>query len=80
MPRLSENERNRPIGMLIGGLNQTKHCSNVWLQCIDSNAPRTTRPPNRERKRPSEARTTTSACHHSTSGPADDGESYTGQD
>ena len=37
MSRLSENERNRPLGMLIGGLNQTKHCGNVWLQCIDSN-------------------------------------------
>ena len=43
-----------------GGLNHTKHCSNVWLQCTDSNAPGTTRPPNRERKRPPKARSTTS--------------------
>jgi len=41
-----------------GGLNRTKHCSNVWLYCIDSNASGTARPPNRERKRPPEAWTT----------------------
>jgi len=56
-----------------GGLIQTKHCSIVWLQCIDSNTPGITRPSNRERKRHPEARTTTS-------GPADKGESSTGQD
>ena len=49
-----------------GGLNQTKHCNKVWLQCIDSNASGTTRPPNRERKRLHEARTTMSTSTSTT--------------
>ena len=54
------SERNRALGVH-GGLNQTKYCSNVWLECIDSNESGTTRPQNRERKRHPEAMTTTSA-------------------
>jgi len=52
-----------------GGLNQTKHCSNVWLQCIDSNAPGTTRLPNRERKRLPETRITMSTSTSTTQRP-----------